>query len=319
MLLHTPDTITADGLIPAVRSAGGKGSNLYWLQVHGFNVPSTWVLGTAAFELMIENNKITRLVREIDQATASSCEWAAAQGLLDSLEPKRQAVIEALDQAALPSQVQVVLGCLPSHALWAVRSSATVEDTTSYSFAGQFASHLSVPGSADPLERAVRSVWCSTFKREVLAYRLQFGAPMPHMAVILQPMQPITAQDRSGVAFSHSTVPTMPGVLIQASFGAGHTVVKGRGGDIYAVQGNQARVHLMPPPDISVTGEQGGEVSAPAPSGAVLSTDNARLVARQVLTMAEQWGGPVNVEFAWYAQEPAPLYVQVRSITGEQG
>ena len=87
---------------------------------------------------------------------------------------------------------------------------------------------------------AMCKVWASNYSREALLYCAQVASPVPRMAVVLQPMEPLTARDRSGVAFSHSPAPSMPGVLIQASFGSGQVVVGGRGGDLYGVQGKKA-------------------------------------------------------------------------------
>jgi pyruvate,water dikinase len=236
--------------------------------------------------------------------------------MLDQLEPQLQTVTRALHQSALPSAVHASLLQLPPHAQWAVRSSATVEDSGAHSFAGQFVSMLSVPAAASNLERAVREVWGSTFKRGVLTYRASLTAELPRMAVIFQPMQPITARERSGVILSRSPVPTMPGVLIQAMFGSGRGVVEGRGGDMYVVSGQEVCVRSLPPSNIKISGATGGEVTAPTPPGLALTTAEARLLATRVSEMADRWGKPVNVEFAWYAQEPEPLFVQIRPITG---
>src|SRR5690606_6862285 len=139
-----------------------------------------------------------------------------------------------------------------SSSLWAVRSSATVEDSPQFSFAGQFRSWLSV--TPDKLWTAVRGVWASNYSREALLYCAQNRAPMPRMAVILQPMNALTARDRSGVAFSRSSVPSLPGVLIQASFGSGQVVVEGRGGDLFSVQDGEVVYQPLRPDYIMVTG-----------------------------------------------------------------
>ncbi len=317
-MIYTPDSVSADGLIPTVAKTGGKGSGLYWLQAQGFSTPPTWVLDTTLFDSIIERTGMTATIREIGHATASLQDWASTQHTLDCLESQRQAVVKALRTVSFPPELYAGLLKLPQHDQWAVRSSATVEDSDLHSYAGQFASILSVPFTIDSLEQAIRAVWASTFKREVLAYRAQSGTPMPRMAVILQPMRPITARERSGVALSRSPVPTMPGVMIQATFGAGRTVVEGRGGDVYTVQGQAVRTQPMPPPNITISGVVGGEITAPTPPGLALTDDEAQQVAACVLAMSERWGRSVNVEFVWYATEPEPLFVQIRPITGKQ-
>jgi pyruvate,water dikinase len=232
---------------------------------------------------------------------------------MDALEPYRARVVEVLEQTEMMAHVAAALDSLPETTVqWAVRSSATVEDNPRYSFAGQFFSSLSVP-KGKALWKAVCQVWASNYGRAALLYCAQNAAPMPRMAVILQPMEPITAQDCSGVAFSHSPAPALPGVLIQASFGSGQVVVGGHGGDLFSVQGGEVRVQPMPPDHIRVTGEAGDTVPQPSPPGLALAEDQARELADRVLAVAERWGRPVNVEFVWRAGKK-PTLVQVRSI-----
>jgi phosphoenolpyruvate synthase/pyruvate phosphate dikinase len=314
-ILFTPQEIRKGQPLPPVAAVGGKGRSLYWLATNGFQVPPTWVFSTTSFDVAVEQAGLVEDVAEIEKTIAGlPDDWAAAQRTVEALEPRRMAVVRALRRAAITNRVGAALTDLPVRpAQWAVRSSATVEDNARYSFAGQFLSLLSVPRGRT-LWDAMRQVWASNFRREVLLYCAQHRAPQPRMAVILQPMAPISPQDRSGVAFSHSPVPTLPGVLIQAAFGTGQTVVEGYGGDLYSVQATEVRVQPMPPPHIRITGQTGGTVSEPSPTDPILTQEEARELARLVLAVAERWGGSINVEFVWRAREE-PTLVQVRPDT----
>jgi len=301
--------------LPPVAAVGGKGHSLYWLAINDFSAPPTWVLSTAAFDLTVQEAGLAETIAEMEQViTGLNNDWAAAQRALEDLEPKRSAVVDALRQAEMTNRVGAALTDLPlKPTWWAVRSSATVEDNAHYSFAGQFLSRLFVPrGKA--FWDAVREVWASNFGREVLLYCALHRAPQPRMAVILQPMSPITARDRSGVAFSHSPVPTMPGVLIQATFGTGQIVVQGYGGDLYSVEGAEVKSQPMPPPHILVTGPGGGTVTESPPAGLAFTEEEARELADLVLAVAERWDGPVNVEFVWRKGD-SPVLVQARPAT----
>jgi phosphoenolpyruvate synthase/pyruvate phosphate dikinase len=312
-MLFTPWEEDDGRSMPAVEMVGGKGRGLYWLAANGLPVPPTWVLSTAAFDMVVQRAGLTEAIAEVGQSLADLADdWAEARQALEVLEPRRAEVTEAFRQASMPDRVGAALSDLPlTPPQWAVRSSATVEDDPRYTFAGQFLSLLSVP-QGFALWDAIRGVWASNFGREALMYCAQNRAPLPRMAVILQPMAPITAQDRSGVAFSHSPVETLPGVLIQAAFGTGQVVVEGYGGDIYSVQGEQVHVQPMPPAEIRVTGPEGDTVPQPPPSGQALTAEEARELAGLVLEVAERWDGPANVEFVWRAGED-PILVQVRS------
>lgn len=312
-LLIPPGESETERPLPSVDMVGGKGYGLYWLAAYGFSTPPTWVLTTAAFDLTIQRMELGEEIAQLAHALADvGDDWAQLQQVLDDIESRRQKVMDRVAQAILLDPIGRALEKLvlmPTQ--WAVRSSATVEDRPGQSFAGQFLSLLSVP-TGRPLWDAIRQVWASAFRREVLAYCAQRGLSLPRMAVILQPMEPITARDRSGVAFSQSPVPSMPGVLIQAAFGAGETVVGGYGGDLYSVDEDTVHIQRMPPPQIRITGPKGYLEPAPPPDTPPLTEEEARRLAALVGQVARGWGGPVNVEFVWRAEQ-APQFVQVRA------
>jgi len=312
-MLFTPWEEDEGRSIPPVEMVGGKGRGLYWLAANGFPVPPTWVLSTVAFDTVMQRAGLAEAVAEVGRSfTDLANDWAKAQQALEALEPRRAEVAEALRRSTMPDRVGAALSDLPlAPAQWAVRSSATVEDDPHHTFAGQFLSLLSVP-QGFALWNAIRRVWASTFGREALLYCAQNRVPLPQMAVALQPMVPITAQDRSGVAFSHSPVETLPGVLIQAAFGTGQVVVEGYGGDIYSVHGERVQVQPMPAAEIRVTGPEGDTMPQPPPPGFALTEEEARELADLVLDVAERWDGAANVEFVWRAGE-RPMLVQVRS------
>jgi pyruvate,water dikinase len=299
--------------VPPVEMVGGKGWGLYWLAANGFPTPPTWVLSTAAFDMVVQRAGLTAAIAEVGRALAGLADdWATAQQALEALEPRRAAVAEALRQTEMPDRVAAALADLPlAPEQWAVRPSATVEDDPHHSFAGQFLALLSVPKGI-ALWDAIRGVWDSTFRREALMYCAQHTTPLPRMAVVLQPMEPVTARDRSGVVFSHSPVEMLPGVLVQVAFGTGQVVVDGYGGDIYSVQGEQVQIQPMPPSEIRVTDIMGYTVLQPLPPGLALTEEEAQELAGLALAVAERWGGPVNVEFVWRVGE-GPTLVQVRS------
>lgn len=311
--LFTPKDIGSQSS-PPVEAIGGKAYGLYWLANNRFPVPLTWVLSTTAFDLVIDAIGLVEALAEIEQTVAGlPKDWSAAQQQMDEIEPQRVAMVQALKQVEATGHLSASLARLPeTYRFWAVRSSATVEDNPRYSFAGQFRSLLFVP--TEELWEAVCQVWASAFNREALMYCAQSKMPLPHMAVILQPMTPITTQDRSGVAFSHSFVPTLPGVLIQTTFGGGQVVVDGYGGDLFGVEGTKVEVLPMSPDHIVITGQDGGMVAKAVPPGLALTEKEAQELASLVCDVAKRWGGAVNIEFIWRAGKQ-PLLVQVRSIT----
>lgn len=315
-ILFTPNDVEAPQIPPAA-IVGGKGRGLYWLAREKFPTPPTWVFSTVAFDLIVKKAGLEEPLASVEQATSGpSGDWAEGLHALNAVEPQRVAVVKALEQAEMMAVIATELTELPlSPGQWAVRSSATVEDSPRHSFAGQFRSLLSVPRK--DLWGAMCKVWASNYSREALLYCTQVASPVPRMAVVLQPMEPLTAKDRSGVAFSHSPTPSLPGVLIQASFGSGQVVVGGRGGDLYGVQGKKVQVQPMPPDQIRVTGPEGDTVPQATPPGLALTEEEARELAALIIAVAKKWGKPVNVEWAWRAGKK-PSLVQVRSIAASK-
>ncbi len=303
--------------IPPAAVVGGKGRGLYWLAREKFPTPPTWVFSTVAFDLIVKKVGLEEPLTTIEQVTSNlPGDWAEGLRALNAVEPQRVAVVKALEQAEMVAVIATELTELTLRpGQWAVRSSATVEDSPQHSFAGQFRSLLSVPRK--DLWGAMCKVWASNYSREALLYCAQVASPLPRMAVVLQPMEPLTARDRSGVAFSHSPAPSLPGVLIQASFGSGQVVVGGRGGDLYGVRGKKVQVQPMPPDQIRVTGPEGDTVPQEPPPGLALTEEEARELAALITAVAKKWGNPVNIEFVWRAGKK-PSLVQVRSVAALQ-
>lgn len=111
----------------------------------------------------------------------------------------------------------------------AVRSSATAEDLPDASFAGQQESYLNVRG-VDELQLACKKCVASLFTDRAISYREAKG--FDHMAVALSVgVQRMVRSDlgASGVMFTLDTESGFKGVvLINASYGLGEYVVKGR-------------------------------------------------------------------------------------------
>jgi len=109
--------------------------------------------------------------------------------------------------------------------VYAVRSSANVEDGVAFSFAGQFSSELNVRG-LDALITAVQTVWASARTDNVQVYleKLPKNQRELKMAVIVQEMvTPVF----SGVAFSKNPVTGADETVVEAVEGTGEALVQG--------------------------------------------------------------------------------------------
>ncbi|MCC2682441.1 MAG: phosphoenolpyruvate synthase [Nitrosospira multiformis] len=115
----------------------------------------------------------------------------------------------------------------------AVRSSAAGEDSATASFAGIYRTCLNVCG-IEQVQLAVREVWASLSSPTAIAYRqrLNPGASMPGMAVIVMPLLPAIA---SGIAFTRDPITGRDDrLVIHAQWGLGESLVGGQAtGDEY--------------------------------------------------------------------------------------
>jgi rifampicin phosphotransferase len=203
------------------RRVGNKAATLGCLQAAGFPVPPGVCLTTAAFHL------------------AMAEQWPAVQAALsgqdDPAEVEQAArVIDQLLQTGLsvPGVVMAALdAALPTIAsgssgeLMVVRSSATAEDRTDASFAGQYATILGVETAG--LHDAICACWRSFFSANALAERARHGLLQAEegMAVLIQPL---LAAECAGVCFSVDPVgQRRDQFVVSAAWGLGAGVVDG--------------------------------------------------------------------------------------------
>ncbi len=113
---------------------------------------------------------------------------------------------------------------LDLEASYAVRSSADVEDSPDYSFAGQFTSVLNVQG-VDQILQAVTTVWKASQTESIRTYqkRSKHERGDVRMAVIIQRMiNPVI----SGVSFSINPISTLDEIVVEAVSGSGEMLVQ---------------------------------------------------------------------------------------------
>jgi pyruvate,water dikinase len=110
---------------------------------------------------------------------------------------------------------------------FAVRSSATIEDRSDLSFAGQAESYLCIKKQSDVVE-SVKKVWQSVFSERAIVYLKTKLTPLKQvkMAVVVQEMVPA---DVSGVMFTANVVNnSTEEMLINSTWGLGDCIVAGK-------------------------------------------------------------------------------------------
>ncbi len=202
---------------------GGKGANLGELsKIEGICVPDGFCISTEAFKRVLgETSSINQL---LDQLSLLKLE---DRGKIGELSGEIRRVIEGI---AIPQdineEINRFLFSLGEDNAYAVRSSATAEDLSTASFAGQQDTYLNIIGK-EAIQKHISKCWASLFTERAVTYRLQNGFDhcKVHLSVIIQKMIfPLAA----GILFTADPVTSNRKVLsIDASFGLGEALVSG--------------------------------------------------------------------------------------------
>lgn len=203
---------TADCHPEHVAEVGGKAVGLGRLLRAGQRVPASFVVSAAAYR-----------------------DWAASGGR--AMSPAARVAVE--------DAYRTLCGTASTEIPVAVRSSATIEDSSEASCAGQFRTFLGATG-ADEVAGQVEQCWASAHAPHVGAYRgrrLQAGpAGDEPVAVIVQELVDARA---AGVLFTqHPRTGDRSLLVIEASYGLGEAVVGGEvTPDLFEVNKITRQVH----------------------------------------------------------------------------
>jgi phosphoenolpyruvate synthase/pyruvate phosphate dikinase len=206
-----------------VALAGGKGANLGELsRIEGIRVPPGFCVTTDAFRRVMTT--VPRIDDQLDRLERLDADDRRAIGTLSArIRQTLEGIAIPDDLAAAITSSVVRLGA--QHA-YAVRSSATAEDSPTASLAGQQDTYLNIVGPAAIL-RHVSRCWASLFTERAVTYRLRNGFDQREagIAVVVQRM---LFPQAAGVLFTADPVTSNRKVLaIEASFGLGEDLVAG--------------------------------------------------------------------------------------------
>lgn len=267
---------------------GGKAAALDRLEQLGFQIPRTAVVTAAAYRAVAADPAVAALLAGIAAGADVPADQVDAVFLAAAV-PDRLA--DEVTAAA-----RQVGGAHPV----AVRSSATVEDLATASFAGQYRTSLEVHGD-DAVLRAVRLTWASLWHPAPRAYRRTWGVGTDGaeiaMAVIIMRMVPARL---AGVVFTVDPGGQADHLRVEAVPELGEALVSGA---------RTPRAWLLPR-----GGPGGAPDGSPQPPSPVLRAGELALRVEQACD------SPQDVEWAWDGRELWLL--QARPITtgpGEHG
>lgn len=194
-------------------------------------------------------------------------------------------------EQALASIRPLLANQLEPNQVYAVRSSANVEDRADFSFAGQFESLLNVQG-IDALLEAIERVWDSAERDELRSYldNAQTAVSAIKMGVIVQEMVPPRV---SGVAFSKNPMTGFDETIVEAVAGSGEALVQGG---------------VTPFRWVHKWGDWVSQADhAPIPLAEI------NQIVAQTKALAAEFGRPVDLEWVW--DGTAVYWVQIREIS----
>ena len=298
-----------------VAVVGGKGVHLGELsRIEGIHVPAGFCVTTEAFRgIMADAPSVEERIDRLSHLNPDDRE------VIGTLSAEIRWTLEGIP---LPDDVSAAitgaLGRLDEHAAYAVRSSATVEDLPTASFAGQHDTYLNVMGPAAILQHVSRCL-ASLFTDRAVTYRLRNGVDhrKVRMAVVVQQM---VLPQAAGILFTVDPVTSNRKVTtVEAGIGLGETLVSGRmNADVYRVRDGEVIAKAIATKQLAARAERAGGTHEEAIEPA--EQDQPALTDAQVVRLA-QLGRRIEAQFAcpqdieWCLVDHDFHIVQSRPIT----
>jgi len=200
--------------------AGGKGASLGEMTQIGINIPDGFIILSNIFDLFLKetnlNIEIAAILNEVNTKKVHTVENASK---------KIQAIILA---KKIPNSIKTEISKFFKQLdcdFVAVRSSATLEDSTYTSWAGQLESYLNT--TEKTLLKNIKKCWASLFTSRAIFYRFKQELHKNKISIAIVVQKMIQAE-KSGVAFSvHPVTQDKNQIIIEAGFGLGEAVVSG--------------------------------------------------------------------------------------------
>ena len=200
--------------------AGGKGASLGEMTNAKISVPEGFVVLSSAFNgFLTENNldkKIEKIIKEVSYEKIDQVDNASKK--------IRKLIYEAEFAEDIAGEIRKEFKKLDAKFV-AVRSSATAEDSSSASWAGELETYLNVT-SKDLIE-SVKKCWSSLFTPRAIFYRFEkkLQSQKVSVAVVVQKM---IQSEISGICFTvHPVTKNFNQMVIEAGFGLGEAIVGG--------------------------------------------------------------------------------------------
>ncbi|MFH1543603.1 MAG: PEP/pyruvate-binding domain-containing protein [Patescibacteria group bacterium] len=203
-----------------VSMAGGKGASLSQMTRVEIPVPSGFVVLTEAFnKFLIEEN-----LREEIKKQLSMVDPECIESVTKASSTLRNIIHNKQVSKKLRDEIYGAYDKLDAKFV-AVRSSATTEDSSTASWAGELETFLNVARS-NVIDK-LKECWSSLFTPRAILYRFEKGLTNDYVGVAVV-VQEMVQAEISGVAFTtHPVTGDSDKILIEAGYGLGEAIVGG--------------------------------------------------------------------------------------------
>lgn len=294
--------------------AGGKGASLGEMTRADLTVPPGFVVLASAFDKFLEetdlNVELQAALDESDPKDIKSIEAASVK--------IRDLIRDAKFPDNIAEEIKKSFQELDAE-LAAVRSSATAEDSSIASWAGELETYLNV--DEKNLLESVKKCWSSLFTARAIFYRYEKNLHERKISVAVV-VQKMIQSEVSGICFTvHPVTEDANQLVIEAGWGLGEAIVGGMiTPDTYVV--NKKEEIIL---DINISKQE--MMIARTPEGGVketrvdkanqekqkLDNENILKLAKTCQKIEEHYGSPQDIEWAY---EGGDFYItQSRPIT----
>jgi len=199
---------------------------------------------------------------------------------------------------------------------FAVRSSANLEDSTGYSFAGIFDTYLNIPYKLLP--EYTSKVFDFSKNERLSSYLDSFKLDISHLRMEVLVQEMINCE-KAGVAFSQNPVYKTPEIYIEAIWGLGKQCVSGKSScDKIKISGNNIISYEVEFQDImSVCDRKGGLAIK---NVELIKQSKRKFLTKEIITISEMMERlskclSFDFEIEWGFAEGCLYLFQLRPIT----
>ncbi|MEI6498391.1 MAG: PEP/pyruvate-binding domain-containing protein [bacterium] len=297
--------------------AGGKGASLGEMTQAGIPVPPGFVILADAFEQFLTESKLHIEI----EAELKSVNYKDMNSVERVSEKITSMILSAEIPADIAGEIRADFAKLDAKFV-AVRSSATAEDGSSASWAGELESYLNTT-EATLLEN-IKSCWASLFTPRAIFYRIEkeMHTEKVSVAVVVQKM---VQSEVSGITFTvHPVTEDRNQMVIEAGFGLGEAIVGGMiTPDNYVINKTDFTIEdtYISDQDTMIVRSDSGTIEIEVPIDQIgmqkLSEKKIVELAKICLNIEKHYGFPCDIEWAF---ENEKFYiVQSRPITTISG